>query len=73
MHESRYAPSQEMHEMSQDMHAKGTIMLCLYYYVFLMSSYMFKMFLLLMFGKLSIVLLQSNLGFETAVKQFETS
>ena len=72
MHESRYAPSQEMHEMSQDMHAKGTIMLCLYYYVFLMSSYMFKMFILRMF-ELSIVLLQSNLGFETAVKQFETS
>ena len=72
MHEPRYAQSQEMHEMSQDMHAKGTIMLCLYYYVFLMSSYMFKMFILRMF-ELSIVLLQSNLGFETAVKQFETS
>ena len=73
MHEPRYAPSQEMHEMSRDMLAKGTIMLCLYYFVFLMSSYMFKMFILRMFGKLSIVLLQSNLGFETAVKQFETS
>ena len=72
MHEPRYAPSQEMHEMSRDMLAKGTIMLCLYYYVFLMSSYMFKMFILRMF-ELSIVLLQSNLGFETAVKQFETS
>ena len=72
MHEPRYAPSQEMHEMSRDMLAKGTIMLCLYYYVFLMSSYMFKMFILRMF-ELSIVLLQSNLGFETAVKKFETS
>ena len=45
----------------------------LYYYVFLMFSYSLKMFLLAMFGKLIIVLLESSLYFETAVKQFETS
>ena len=38
--------------------------------VFLQSH---KMFLLAMFGKLIIVLLESSLCFETAVKQFETS
>ena len=39
-----------------DVHAQGTVMLCLYYYVFVTSSYIFKMFLLAMFGKLTIVL-----------------
>ena len=52
---------------------QGTVMLCLYYYVFLMSSYILKMFLLAMFGKLITVLLESSLCFETAVKQFKTS
>ena len=56
-----------------DMLVQGTFMLCLYYYFFLMSSYILKMFLLAMFGKLTIVLLESSLCFETAVKQFETS
>ena len=51
--------------------AKGTLMLCLYYYVLLMSSYILKMFLLAMFEKLIIVLLELSLCFETAVKQFE--
>ena len=54
------------------MHAQGAIMLYLYYHVFLMPSYIFKMFLLDMFGKLTIVLLESSLWFETAVKQSET-
>ena len=39
------------------MHAQGTIMLCLYYYVFVMSYYIFKTFLLAMFAKLAIVFL----------------
>ena len=52
--------------------AQGTVMLCLYYYVFLMSSYILKMFLLAMFGKLIIVLLKSSICFETSVKQFKT-
>ena len=47
------------------------VMLCLYYYVFLMSSYILKMLLLAMFGKLIIVLLELSVCFETAVKQFE--
>ena len=38
-----------------------------------MYSYIFKMFLLVTFEKLAIVLLESSLWFETAVKQFETS
>ena len=42
-------------------------------YVFLMSSYILKMLLLAMLGKLVIVLLESSLCFETAVKEFETS
>ena len=46
-------------------------MIGLYYYAFLMSSYTFKMFLLAMFVKLTIVLLESSLWFETAVNQFE--
>ena len=54
-----------------DVLAQGTVILCLYYYVFLMSSYILKMFLLAMFGKLIIVLLESSLCFEIAVKQFE--
>ena len=37
-------------------------------YVFLMSSYLLKMLLLAMLGKLIIVLLESSLCFETAVK-----
>ena len=41
-----------------DVHAEGTIMLCLYYYVFVISYYIFKMFLLAMFGKLAIVFLE---------------
>ena len=56
-----------------DVQVRSTIMLCLYYYVFLISSYIFKIFLLAMFGKLTIVLLDSSLWFETEVKQFETS
>ena len=56
-----------------DVHMHGTIMLCLYYYVFLMSSYTFKMFLLALFGKLTIVLLESSLWLEPTVKQFENS
>ena len=54
----------------EDVLAQGTviIMLCLYYYVFLMSSDILKMILLAMFGKLIIVLLESRLCFETAVK-----
>ena len=53
--------------------AQGTviIMLCLYYYVFLMSYDILKMILLAMFGKLIIVLIESSLCFDTAVKQFE--
>ena len=50
-----------------------TIMLCLYYYVLLISCYIFKMLLLNMFGKLTIAVLELNLWFETAVKQFEIS
>ena len=50
------------------MHVRNTIKLCIYYYVFLMSSYIFKMFLLAMFGKLTIVLVESSLWFETAMK-----
>ena len=42
-----------------DVLAQGTVMLCLYYYVFLMSSYILKMLLLAMLGKL--VLLESRL------------
>ena len=56
-----------------DVLVQGTVMLCLYYYVFLMSSYILKMSLLAMFGKLMIVLLELSLCFETAVKQSETS
>ena len=56
-----------------DVHAQAIIMLCLYYYVFLMSSYILKKFLLVMFEKLTIVLLESSLWFEAAVKHFETS
>ena len=56
-----------------DVLAQGTVMLCLYYYVFLMSSYILKMFLLAMFGKSIIVLLESSLCFETTMKQFEAS
>ena len=52
---------------------QSTIMLCLYYYVFLMSPYVFKIFFLAIFGKLTIVLPESSLRFETAVKQFENS
>ena len=48
-------------------HAQGTIMLCLYYYVFVMSYYIFKMFLLAMFGKLAIVFLESSIWFKTAM------
>ena len=48
-------------------HAQGTIMLCLYYYVFVMSYYIFKMFLLAMFGKLAIVFLESSVWFKTAM------
>ena len=54
-----------------DVLPQDAVMLCLYYYVFLMSSYILKMFLLAMFGKLIIVLLESSLCFEIAVKQFE--
>ena len=50
-----------------DVHAQGTIMLCLYYYVFVMSYYIFKMFLLAMFGKLAIVFLESSIWFKTAM------
>ena len=56
-----------------DVLVQGPVMLCLYYYVFLMSSYFLKMSLLAMFGKLMIVLLELRLCFETAVKQSETS
>ena len=38
--------------------AQGTVTLCLYYYVFPMSSYILKTFLLAMSGKLIIVLLE---------------
>ena len=48
-------------------HAQGIIMLCLYYYVFVMSNYIFKMFLLAMFWKLAIVFLESSVWFETAM------
>ena len=50
-----------------DVHAEGTIMLCLYYYVFVISYYIFKMFLLAMFGKLAIVFLESSVWFKTAM------
>ena len=63
----------QMCSQSSDVLAKGTVMICLYYYVFLMSSYILIMFLLTMFGKLIIVLLESSFCFQTAVKQFETS
>ena len=56
-----------------DGHVQSTIMLCLYYDVSLMSFYIFKIFLLTMFGKLTIVLPELSLWFGTAVKQFETS
>ena len=52
--------------------AQGTVMLSLYYYVFLMSSYILKMFLLDIFGKSIIAPVESNLCFETAMKQCET-
>ena len=41
-----------------DMHTQDTIMLCLYYYVFVMSYYILKIFLLVMFGKLPILFLE---------------
>ena len=47
-------------------HTQGTTMLCLYFYVFLMSYYIFKMFLLPVFGKLAIVFLDSSEWFKTA-------
>ena len=47
--------------------AQGTVMLCLYYYVFGMSYYIFKMFLSAMFGKLAIVFLESSVWFKTAM------
>ena len=50
-----------------DVHAQDTIMLCLYYYVFMMSYYSFKMFLLAMFGKLAIVFLELSVWFKTAM------
>ena len=43
------------------MWAQGVSMLCLYYFVFLMSSHIFKMFLLAMLGKVTIVLLELSL------------
>ena len=48
-------------------HAQGTIMLCLYYYVFVISYYIFKMFLLAVFGKLAIVFLESSVCFRTTM------
>ena len=48
-------------------HARGTIMLCLYYYLLLISSYILKTFLVVMFGKLKIAVLESSLLFETAM------
>ena len=50
-------------------------LLCYAYTImfFLWLLYILKMFLLFMFGKLIIVLLESSLCFETAVKQFKTS
>ena len=44
-----------------DVLAQGTVMLCLHYYVFLMSSYILKMFFLAMFGKSIIALPESDL------------
>ena len=48
-------------------------LLCYAYTImfFLWLLYILKMFLLFMFGKLIIVLLESSLCFETAVKQFK--
>ena len=37
---------------SPDANVQGTITLCVYYYVFVISYYIFKMFLLAIFGKL---------------------
>ena len=51
-----------------DVHAQDTIRLCLYYYVFVMSYYMFKMFLFAMFGKLTIVFIESSVSFKTPVR-----
>ena len=50
-------------------------LLCYAYTImsFLWLLYILKMFLLFVFGKLIIVLLESSLCFETAVKQFKTS
>ena len=48
-------------------HAEGTIVLCIYYYVFVISYYILKMFLLAMFGKLAIVFLESSVWFKTAM------
>ena len=48
-------------------HGQGTVMLCLYYYVFVMSDYIFKIFLLTMFGKLAIVFLESSIWFKIAM------
>ena len=48
-------------------HAQITIMPRLYYYVFVMSYYIFKMFLLAMFEKLAIVFLESSVWFKTAM------
>ena len=46
---------------------QGSTMLCLSYYVFVMSYYIFEMFLLAMFGKLAIVFLESSIWFKTAM------
>ena len=50
-----------------DVHTQGTIMLCLYYYAFVMPYYIFKMHLLAIFGKLTIAFLESSVWFKTAM------
>ena len=53
-------------QTSRRAHSKH-YMLWLYYYVFLMPSYIFKMFLFSMFGKSTIALLEWSIWFEAAM------
>ena len=54
-------PKNTTKQSNSQMWAQGAIMLCLYYCVFLMFPYIFKMFLLVMLGKVTIVLLELSL------------
>ena len=66
-----YYQRKKFEQSKGQMCSHKTLLFFAYIIVFLMSSYILKMFLLAMFGKLIIVLLESSFSFETAVKQFE--